>query len=583
MLIQDLRLNIKQIKKITKLVCVPNLDREYEYSNFMQYFIETKAEYGDFEVLRKPTLNQFAEAQAKLAGQGALPNINELMPIINFSETLLGQEVTKCIKQAAQIGKEAEEIHIEPFPVDNPPASAKVPTAYVPAEHHLNPALADLTIYDVLSILPKAEANLFALGIGRALCGPSGIKFAHSGESYSSPWRYFTLLNGEPKVGKSVLMEQGIIPAMEALGYKTTAYSSLGKQFGVKQIVGSGASLANSDDLNTKSLANLLSSITFKQIVSGGKIRTEEKNKSEETITASAALFASVNQFASEAVWGSDEGAISRLNVLKTYTHTELKARTKKATGLSEGTPHLGTYLHHNYLIEKTGCTRQELYNKFFRLCADYYMGQVMAGTLDREVAENKSYLRYQIPTSVFKSFSELLQLSYLILDLDAEGLNLPPSLSGLSFSQAIQAMSYLCCSNEAHPIRTMIKDDYTKKSRPASHCWTILREINLISMLESADKALMLQPKELLSTTKVIKVLLDDVRLAGSFKIASHLESISKSWTDVRYDFSESYGDLWQEARLLGVRWSAKYDVKHLYSSKFDRDEWSKELASSK
>ena len=576
MIISDLLEQFEAIKQISGLHCFPTDDRGYESSNFIKHYVERQADYGDFKVLRIPTLHEMAVAQGTVV---ANDDEGFMAPLVSPSEGGKNNvEMVRCVKQAYQFGHNKFDITIEPFPVAN---HVKAVTAYVPPESHLSPQLVDMTIYDVLSIFPKSEAHLFALAVGRALCGPSKTQWGHHEEpSLTSPWRYMSIIAGQPKVGKSYLMSC-LIDAMENLGYKTSAFAQLGKQFGIGKIVADGNAIAYSDDLNAKSLQNLLASITFKSIVSGAEIRVEEKNIAETTVKPTAVLFANINNFSSASIFNIDQGALSRLNILKTHSLSQLRSLAKEATGLSFGSPSLSSYQHLEYLRETYSVTNQEIFNKFFRLCADYYYNHVAAGSLEQEITEHKSMCKFQVLVDVFGSFAALLQFSYLALDRDAKETNVPPVLTGLSFKQSISALSFLACSNEAHKMRSLIKQHYINSGRNNGHFWLVLRDINLMSAYEAGNKASFLSASESIDANKTIKLVLEDLRLSSSFKLAAHLESVTQGWSDSRLDYLHDYSDLTAEAKKLDLEYEIRFDVKHLFTSKFNRKAWAESLNS--
>lgn len=448
----------------------------------------------------------------------------------------------------------------EPCPRPGVGKSGEYVGAYVPNAANINPSLKDFKAKQLLNIFPEAEAKVFMLAIGRALYGINGDTHAHNGLAIESSWRTFPVITGAPGVGKSVLCNS-VLRAMKALGYKFSEFTTIGKQFGLKAII--EADLAYVDDLTSKSMAAMISSATFKTIVTSGTLRTEDKNVAEQETRARALLLANVNNFDSSILHSIDAGACDRLAVLQCLSPYELNGSN--------------VWLNIKQLKEKYACTEQELFNAFFRQCVDYYVDTIKNSNVKVEVEKLKTKFRFVLPTNVHSNFSQLLLIAHkLIIDKNA---NIGVQLSGQSFCDAIVATNFLVNSQEANCLRNALKADWDANSRPNNHPWLILKNIQQITLLEASGLAIG-ERASLIAPAKAIKTLLADVRLEDGFKVSSLIQEITNSWNSERLTLMQQYSSFINNALSLNISLPEKpVSYHHLFNAGYDRQVFAEKM----
>jgi hypothetical protein len=554
----------------------PTIDTGRWLAGYSIGFIE-KAKYGNFEIVSPNFyLDRYTQIQEEVRNSYLTegdeePEYASILQAVFCPQELSATAPATKLAQILTIHQPYIK-RLEPQPVDNFEPDC-IPTAYIPNTNHINPKLKDLEITDILTIFPSAEQKALALSIGRGLTGIEGDIHCHTGLKVGNQWRYMVAINGDPAVGKSYLMSE-LLRAACNLGYNKSEFTNMGKQFGQAQIV--SKDFAYSDDLTTKTLSNLLSSNIFKSVVSSSLIRTEEKNKSESEVRARSLIIANVNKFDSSILHSLDEGSLDRLLVLKTYSTFEVsqKENLEKLTGLSAGSPHLGTYQHLNWLAKTYKVSLQDLFNAFFRKCVDYYLSEVNHGILRTTMVSLKSYFRFQLPANVHSNFVKVLQLSQLVTTEFVH----PPALSGITFSEALQSLNFFLNSAECFELRNQLKYDWLTKGRSSDHPWQIAKNLNVATIYEAAKLATFSEKKDLLNANLVIKNLLENVRLGDGFKVSSVLTEINAAWSNTRFTINSEFCTMLEKCTKVNVL--ADFDVRHLFSSTLDREAWAEELS---
>jgi hypothetical protein len=422
-------------------------------------------------------------------------------------------------------------------------------TKYVPARSNLSEDLINFKSSELLTIFPEAEASLFELAVGRGLYGINGDKFADNTEALKSPWRYLTLVCGAPGIGKSILMS-AVQKAVENLGYTTAEFTDLNKQFGLEQIINKDFAL--SDDLRATTLKALLDSNSFKSIVSGAKVRTEEKFKSESEIQSRAALICNINSFPSSLLYLNDEGALNRIRVLQCKSQAEIAESDK-------------TYFKILELKKKYKCSEQELFNAFFRNCVNSYTKCLETCTLKERVEELTIQLRYTIPTNVHQSFVELLQIASITANPER---TIIPNLSGSSFRDSIKDLVWFASSADCHEARNLLKANWELHSRSSEHCWLTFRALDLPSLAESAMLAETLQDSQCGNLNRVLKDLLNSVRFIDGFKVSAMQDALSAAYSDAKFGLRNKYKPLIEQLEDLKIEFKYESPLRLLKST---------------
>lgn len=174
---------------------------------------------------------------------------------------------------------------------------------------------------DILSSFNSAEQSLLLLAIGRAALGG----YTDMGGLRSlKDWRYAILLDSEPNMGKTVLLDA----IKKGLDFYGLAHAVLPNR--LEAGFGFGVFASNaviSDDMSAQDFAKLSSAGIVKSAISGATIQFEKKGKDATEGEANAVLFAAINGLGDGFRNSIDDGIKSRVLHLKTKvlvkTHEE--------------------------------------------------------------------------------------------------------------------------------------------------------------------------------------------------------------------------------------------------------------------
>ena len=433
-------------------------------------------------------------------------------------------------------------------------------SSYVPAKANLNKNLRLFKNGELLTIFPEAEQELFSLAIGRGLYGINGDTFADGKQALSSPWRYACFVTGDPGLGKSILMDS-IREAAETLNYTTSEFNTLGKQFGLADII--TKNFAFSDDLKANTLQAVLTSDSFKSIVSGAKIRTEQKFAKEFETQSRAVIIANINKFPSNMLYSLDEGVLNRIKVLQCKSSNEISEQDK-------------TYFKIKELCIKYSCTKQELFNAFFRNCVDLYLAELEAGRLRETISALTSKLKYAVPVNVHQSFAEVLQIAHVTANpqqIIISGLN------GASFRDSIKTLLWFASSEECFEARNLLKANWELHNRSNEHCWIIFKSLDLAGLAEAAMLANNINDLECGNLNKILKQLLETIRFTDGFKVAALQDDIANAWSDSKFNLRRKYRPLIEQLEELNLVPKEPIDYLKCLRADFNREAEAKRL----
>ena len=184
----------------------------------------------------------------------------------------------------------------------------------IPGSYAIDENLSKLSIDDLLCIFPKAERKILALWIGRAFFGGGDIdNLDLEGMSKPNDWRYAVILSGDPKTGKSFLIDQ-IIRYATWLGLQTASTDLEGRQFGGERIA--RAHIAYNMDATSNQVYSWSHASNTNSYISGDMVSVEEKYQPRREALAHSAFIVACNN---PSFGGKmPPGAVDRLIVLET-------------------------------------------------------------------------------------------------------------------------------------------------------------------------------------------------------------------------------------------------------------------------
>lgn len=239
----------------------------------------------------------------------------------------------------------------------------------IPKREWFSDSLKNLDIRELLSIFPEAEQDSLILHIGRIFCGISdnvGVtnevsEFQNSGFNFH--YRSAIVLYGEPKIGKSTLMDN-IKAGMLELGY---SFSILGNSLNQFSFNGVTDDLLCCDDYNLGDLKKLLHS-NIKSYLSGSHAAVEAKGTDVKKVYPRAAWLLACNEIEKLDMSTVDSGMVDRIHILSTKTMNQIK-QEEKETGIPVKT--IPRWLH---ISEKLGVSMKSLTLYLIRSCVDKFL-----------------------------------------------------------------------------------------------------------------------------------------------------------------------------------------------------------------
>lgn len=192
---------------------------------------------------------------------------------------------------------------------------------YVPKREWFSSDVQAIDARSLLTLFPDAEAQMMMLALGRLVSGSSGTKIAEGNLEHT--WRSYCILVGTSAgMGKSTLLSKYLGDALGKMGYICTRAPMDDTKFGWGRPAVSD--LCFYEDLTPQSQKALITGNRTKTIVSNEVIPCEEKGQPRIEVKAKALLLACTNKYTYSDFIGMDNGQLSRLNLLYTYTEDDL-------------------------------------------------------------------------------------------------------------------------------------------------------------------------------------------------------------------------------------------------------------------
>lgn len=353
----------------------------------------------------------------------------------------------------------------------------KIPRAFIPEKEWFADCFADIKPEDIITLFPPAELKMFSLILGRALVGRDmtlPLEF-EEGQEIAHKFRKMGIIFGkDPATGKSTMCN-AIIEAMQMCGYNVSNFRGLGEKFNMSSIYSSD--LAFKDDAGDAGIETMLNSPDLKTVITGGRLRAENKGTDAFEITANCAVLLNTNRLDQNALFGKDEGILDRLAILYTYSNIELK------NNQISDSPDLRTHQHLTWLANKLNVDISALFFWFFRHCVDTFMQHYNANTLETEVNKISGQLRFPISHNALANVVSAMHLAYFIRTNNKRAL----ALTNLkTFAFVFKCYAFIQGDPRAHVIRTLIKQNWEKLGRPVLHPWVGLKLVS-VSSLQSA------------------------------------------------------------------------------------------------
>ena len=253
-------------------------------------------------------------------------------------------------------------------------------------------------------LLPRAEANVLKLCLGRVLMGRDGQRTT-SGKVPETRFASFPVLIGfDGGEGKSALMSTYIGGTLKLMGYTIGRIDPESNRFSNSWVANSD--LGYGDELDDRAHERLLTNwALIKSVISGeSKVIIEEKGVQGWEVTPTSLPFFNSNNFDNTWLLKSNGGMRRRYNALQCLTPEELKRR--------HGSDWKKYRLLESWrsLAKQLGVTTEAITARFLRACLDYYQevngiriedGHILWTHEDSHLEETMNDLRKQLRIDV--------------------------------------------------------------------------------------------------------------------------------------------------------------------------------------
>lgn len=281
----------------------------------------------------------------------------------------------------------------------NPVIGDELPIKFVPRTEWASDLLkkSGLTIYDFLTILDRPEADIFALSIGRSVCGRDGNQQPNDESQLCHTYRIMAMLWGNPGIGKSQLMKK-ITESLSFLGYEISSYEK-SKQFNMGKVATSD--LCFTDDLSEKDISGILASgLTKTLVTSTQKVKVEEKGENDYYVLPNTCMVSCINDFNLTDAWQMDSGMLDRVVLLACKTRIQMNKENHDGNRFLEGSS-LFPPNHFEHLLDVLGLENNHenmisLFTYFICLCRDRFL-EVIEDNLYEKVKSLKSELKINL------------------------------------------------------------------------------------------------------------------------------------------------------------------------------------------
>lgn len=403
--------------------------------------------------------------------------------------------------------------------------------SYVPELDWFDKPIQDLKFEDIVTIFPKAEAEMFKLIIGRACVGRTGNVHPGTEAVIRHGFRKAGVVVGEPGVGKTTILN-GIMNAMKYCGYDVVSMGDFGSRFNQGAAVSSH--LAYNDDLTMESLLGMLKAKSFKSVVTGGTEKVENKGTDAIEVVSNTVIIANCNEIRSEISYELDSGAISRLALISTYRTFEQEEMSDKA----------GRDIHPvaniRYLCQHYGVDELTLFMRIMRECTDFFLEKVNSGTDVHFYCEQLlPYMRIQIHKNALECFIRFCFLAYAIRDRKGKG-NYLPELTLGSLASILESTRFMMIDMKANNLRRNMKQHWENTKRDQNHPYWAQRKL----LISSIDKSYEIfnnfkNDRDLgLATEAVFSAL----TLRDGFSMSKKMSHIVRTWEMVRGEKNKIY-----------------------------------------
>lgn len=204
----------------------------------------------------------------------------------------------------------------------------------VPPLEAFDPEVQKIDPYDLLSLLPRAEANSFLIHLGRTAFGYNRTvtvdNVPYTGckvlESDDNPfYRWAMVLHGDANIGKSRLLEL-VFEALNTAGYSTRALSITLNQFGFEPF--GYADAVGIDDTVDRDVIKILSNGKIKTGISNNVQDVESKNVDGKETLSRAALYMAANNLVFPQRF--DPGVADRFHFLQVHSEHQMNEMSAK-------------------------------------------------------------------------------------------------------------------------------------------------------------------------------------------------------------------------------------------------------------
>ena len=317
---------------------------------------------------------------------------------------------------------------------------------------------------DIIPCMRDPELEVFMLGIGKALVGPTGtVPVGHTRPIVHTA-RSAIFLKGDPGTGKSQILNL-LERTMSVYGYVVVRFDNLDERFTNGEVA--KADLAEKDDSGQKDMDGVINGAKFKTMVTNSKVSDEKKFKDAIMIKSRCTIIGATNELSATVAYSTDEGNRSRLKVLEIMETSERDRQLSQCdnTHVWQGLQTLEQNALIAHLSLKLEVSEAVIMGWFYRLCADKFYAAIP--TLEQIDKALECQLSTRIMASPTKSLVKAMKLAIAL-----EGSNRYKALTREVFLHAVKALNCILMDSRSYSFLSELKKHWVSQSKDPFHTW---------------------------------------------------------------------------------------------------------------
>jgi hypothetical protein len=456
----------------------------------------------------KLTLQDYENIQEQILNTSEISNdpklLNYLLPCICLGEGNANSPLLNAITKQLALAETAK-AKIELFHSTGLTSRDFVPekvVSFIP-EHEQFPKSLQESELSWSDFLPwfygPAEAECFALHVGRAGTGPQGATLAGESSQLEHSYRQAIILKSEPYLGKSYF-NNFLIEGFDFCNLTTAPIHNLNSQFGHAEWL--TAAWAYADDTTKALLNSFYNSEVLKSACSNGIVKTEKKGVDSIAIKAVCAPILLANDTDSRDSAKADTGNANRIRVLSTVSLSTARALEQVPAVIIIK------------MCEQYNVTQACLSAYFIRLCVDHFRSFTLE-SLAQRCNDLETQLYSRLNATAIQSLATASVFAYRcqvesLKALDwAQNNDIAGNSTEFIAESVIALANIRCVDNRStgYKIHAALFLHYHNNGRPQSHPYVGFRNFGFQQIIVLAEQ---------------LKIYLSDLKNSGKARMTT-------------------------------------------------------------